>query len=619
MQKNLIIGLTLLLSFPPAWADESRGLASQLLEFSKTHNSHFNPGAESELQEWEHELHTRTGDIKNFRSLIRVWEQFIYSEKNLKLGGESFFIDEVIRREKASRLGITGLWTALAGELHIPFFMILAPRHPFLVYDSAGVRKYLDTGTPRRSYELDYFKRSAGMQSAKKMKKNFSAAYFRILSSTEVIALYRHALALEYARAGKTGEAVKLIEQAKKDFPEVAEFSSDLGQIFLESGNVDAAGWEFEEAVKNYPKDLTALGGLAHLAWKAGNLTRAKDLLGRIVEVDSENLDALHDLALLELIRSGLREADTYADSILHFKPEDPEALAYHATIQYVVGQRSAAKENFETSLKKGSDDPRTLMAFGLRHFLFGVYVDDGFLWQAMEYFRRAEAKDPSNWVTQYFIGLVYFHGLEFARAKETFEQVLELAPESSDAMLHQANTLIELGEFYAAKNYIEQAETLEPDAPFLHYTKAVYFFRTGKIKPSIRQMKKAVKQAPYIEKNYWQLFLAEIYLENHNPDKALSVINGILEEDSRYFKAYALRGAVYLEKKDYANAKTDLMLALNYLSKNEKVLLSLAKLSFQQKDYFAAWKYVRGAQAKGLQDPEFMAKLRAVSKEPPS
>lgn len=611
IRKCFVFIVLCLIFSTPCFPGDAEKLSNELVEFSKANNPEFDSVVSNDIQEWENRLRTELASKKDFREIIRSWEQFLYSEKNLKITGDAFFIDQVIRQESGTRLGVAGLWASLAENLNAPFFIILAPRHPFIVYDAGKVRKYLDIGTPHRTYGLDYFKRSAGFD-----KKKTSAAYFRPLKTQEIIALYRHALALEYVRAGKSEEAQKLILQAKSEFPGVAEFSSDLGQISFQTGKLDEAEKEFQEAVKIYPKDLTALQGLAQIAWRSGDLTRAKDYLGRIVEIDSENLDALHDLALIELIRSGLREADSYADSILHFKPDDPEALAYHATVQYLVGMRTTADENFETSLKTGLDDPRTVMALGMRYFLLGTHVDSGYLWRAMEYFRKAEEKDPSNWVIQYFIGQVYLAGREFSRAKESFENVLELAPKSSDALLHLAQVLIELGEFDSAKDLIAKAGDIDPEMPFLHFMRAVYDFRTGNSKAAVSEMKTAIKQAPYIEKNYWQLYLAQIYVENHELDEALPVVDGILEADSRYFKAYALRGRIYLEKKEFDKAEKDLMLASKYISKDGEVLLSLAKLNFQKKDYIAAWKYVRGAQAQGIQDPEFMSELRSESKE---
>lgn len=601
-------------------AKPDQKLSALLVQFSKTHNPHFDPLVTQDIRQLENRLRTLLADQDHFRNIIRTWEQFFYSEKKLKysdnfeLNPNTLFVDEILKREETSRLGLAGIWVGMAEDMRVPFSMVLAPRHPFLLYDRGqGVRKYLEIGSPHRLYNLDYFRQMVGVR-----EKNISSsAYFRPLHPQEIVALYRHALARIYARQGDLKRAGAMITQSKKDFPQVAEFSSDLGRILLDSGNPQAAKLEFEEALRYYAKDSVALQGLAEIAWNEGDLTQANENLLRVFELDPENLGVLRDLSMIQLIRMGLGEAENYLDAILRLKPEDPEALAFRATIQSLRGYDAKAKENFEISLKKGLDDARTLLAHGMRYFILGVHVDSGFLWRGMEYFRKAEEKDSRNWMIQYFIASTYFRGNDHERAREAFERTLELAPKSSEALLGLAQAVLELGDYEMAKDYIERASAIDPDLATLYFTRAKFDFRIGQLERAIREIKIAIAKAPSFQRDYWTLFLAELEIENQNPDQAMTLLDRILKEHPRYFDAYRLRGRIYLERGQLAEAERDLDLAFKYLSKNGDVLKLLAKLAYQQKDYNAAWRYIRGAARQGVHDPEFMAQLRKKSKEP--
>lgn len=582
-------------------------LPQSLFEFSERYNPDYAPSGKDEFYDWAESLRARLPERPDASRLIRLWEQFLYSEKNVEYRANSnaLFLDEVIQTQTGNRLAVSGLWVALAQDLQVPFQMVLAPRHPFIVYNAKGVKKYIEVGVPRRTYPLNYFK-----------KEKLSSAYFRPLNSKEIMALYHHALAEKLSEDGDLDSAEKLIRQAVKDFPGVAEFSSDLGQIYLKKGSVKKAERGFRRAIKIYPKDLPALKGLAGIRWQKGDLTQAQEYLERILEINSEDLKALRSVSLIQMLRLGLFEAEGYVSSILALKPEDPEALAYHATIQFFHGHEAKAQENFDKALKKGLDDPRTLTALGLRYLLWAIGVDTGFLRQAMEYFRKAEALAPDDWLIQYLIGLVYVHSQEYERAKEVFTQILERAPASSDALLGLANSCIETGEFDQAQSAIERAANIDPELPSYYFTQALFHFRRGDLKTAAEKMKLAVKKAPFIRKNYWRLFLAEIYVEDKLLDEAMTVLEGILADQPRYIKAYELQGRILLEKGELDAAEKKLTIALNYMPQNGETLKLLAKVAFEKKDYSAAWRYIRGAQREGVQDPEFMAKLREKAKE---
>jgi len=608
----------------------SKPLYELLLEFSELHYLYYDPSAKEEFEAWVEDLKVQLSVQGGFRKFIRAWEKFIYSDKNIQYRADhninlsyretsdeefsEIFLDGVMLNREGNRLGIAGLWASLAEVLKQPFFLVLAPRYPLILYESGGVRKLIDIGIRNRTYPIKYFARKAALSKAQVLD---SPSYFRPLNTKEIEALYKHQLGFGFMNEGRFRDAELLLREAIDQFPSVSEFHSDLGLVLMKKGETSVAKAQFLKAIQFYPKEEEALKNLSEISWHEGDLLESEKYLETLLEVNPEDIQGIRKLIIIKLFRMGLIESEGYIQDILERYPEDPEALAYLATLQFLRGMKAKADENFELSLKRGGGDSRTLLAHGLRYLFLGIYADSAYVWRAMEYFRKAENENPRDWIIQYFIALVYFHADEFERARTLLKEILKDVPKSSDVMLTLAHTLIELGEYQNADSYIREVEQSVPDYEKLHFTKALLLFRKNQIDESIEEMKLALKQAPYLEKDKWKLRLAELYIEDKQYDLASKIIENILKRNPATYQGYHLQGRILYEQGKLREAKQKLMMAFQHISKNGEVLKLLAKVAYDEKDYVAAWRNIRSAGRKGVFDPEFMAQLREKSKEP--
>ena len=77
----------------------------------------------------------------------------------------------------------------------------------------------------------------------------------------------------------------------------------------------------------------------------------------------------------------------------------------------------------------------------------------------------------------------------------------------------------------------------------------------TGKFDLAIEYIRKVMKLNPNVTH---QTHLAVLYNKNNNPERAIEIMNGLIDGDQDMADFYISRGNLMLNKKDYPAAKTD-------------------------------------------------------------
>lgn len=621
MKITLLFFFCFLITPQAVLGEEAFPLSERLFEFAEKHNPGYKPGARAVFESWVRELNAMLPGKNDFASQAAVWSDFLYSKKKLECvtgnPGDSFFIDDLLTSGQGSPLGIAALWAALAERLKVPFYLCLSPKRPFVSYGTGAGNTNISVDNPRQFNGLQYFALASGILPADQNKLPKNSAYFHPLAAKQIIALHKQAAAMRMAQAGKRDAAKKLLFESRKEFPGVAQMSDDLARLFLEAGARASARREFERSVRIFAKDLFALQSLSRILWEEGDLTRAKEYSERALEINPDDTEVIRRVIKIKILREGLRTAEADILQYARLRPEDPEAMLFRGMLLYFGGSELASLDIFNKVMEKNGNDAEILVIYGLRYFLQGTWGLEGFFWKSMEYFRRAEEKNPEHWMAQYLIGLVYLYTHQYPRAKETFEALLEKTPRSPDVLLRLARALAELGKFQEAVARIREAEALEPQTPSLRFAKALLYFRQARLKEAIREMELAVAQAPYLERNLWRLVLADICIESNEIDKAAEVVDQVLAEHPQNPRANLLLGRIHIERKEWDMAEKRLDVAIHGAGENGEALRLFAKAEFGRGDVEKAWHYIRAAQRVGTHDPELMAELRKTSKEP--
>jgi len=616
---------------PLAVAAES-SLAEALFEFSKQYNPNYDEAGKLEFERLREELELTLPRARNFSRQLASWSQFLFTTKkmnvlaDLTVSSETafkpevlppIFIDEVVLSRGGTRLAMSGLWAALAESLDIPFRPVMSPGRPFLQFGNRQGDKNVDLEKPNVGYGLQFFVRAVGLFPKELPAMRGRSAYFKPLAPAEFVALFMHQYAVRLFRQGETEQALDMLNEAIQRLPGIADMHADLGLMLKASGRKSEAVRAFKTALDIFPKDPQVLRLMRTLSCEQGHIKQCKDYAERILEMYPDDIGTLKDVILVTVLRDGLNRARHDIEELFERLPNDPEAKLLNALLQYFHGDQREAKKTFKEIVAENGSNARVLVIYGLRYFIEGVWALEGFLWKAMEQYRRAEALDPDNWLTHYMIGLVYLHANHYADAERIFKSLLNASPQSTEAALQLARALIEQADYEPADVLLKQFKDADLDLPVLYFTQALLYFRQGNLDEAVEFMEKAVSETEYFERDYWKIVLSEIYIEAGRVQDASDTLRNVIEEHPRSPRGNLLLGRIHMSKAEWDLAGRRLRLASQGTIKNGEALKHLARLEFELENDDDAWRYIRAAQREGQQDPELMGQLRGRSKEP--
>lgn len=226
-----------------------------------------------------------------------------------------------------------------------------------------------------------------------------------------------------------------------------------LGDIFERQGHL-------EQAVEHYllgieGTDASYLGvklNLAQLHVQRGDYAAARQLLTPFLDQDYVTPLTLRTLAAAEVGTGNVQQALEY----LTRAAADPEGvtaglLVELGDVQLILGDTDAAAASYRQSMKLAEDPVIALLRLGELEVSAGEYA------RAEQTFKTAVAANPK--AAQAYHGLGSLYGLTRRpdHAITTFQQGLDIAPQSSPLLRGAAVALIRLERFDEAERYARQ------------------------------------------------------------------------------------------------------------------------------------------------------------------
>ncbi len=162
----------------------------------------------------------------------------------------------------------------------------------------------------------------------------------RQLYSDDAVTWYNAGTAL--LDAGRTREAVRLLERARDADPGFPETYNNLGRAEMELGDLDAARADLERAAALSPRHALVQLNLAAVVSKQGDAARTRALLARAIELDPLLARAYGPLAELEL-RAG--DVDAAVAHLRRAAELEPGSAAAHADLGLALIVRGSPRE----------------------------------------------------------------------------------------------------------------------------------------------------------------------------------------------------------------------------------------------------------------------------------
>ena len=357
------------------------------------------------------------------------------------------------------------------------------------------------------------------------------------------------------AQAPKTVDAWKLkgdlLRYAKNQLPEaIAAYQKAVeirpgflqGQValitsYLQKGDLPAAEKQTTELTKLAPNHPQTKFLEAQLALQKKDFKLARDLVLQVLKMAPGNPQSLQLAGALELQFNSLLQAEAYLSKALAAAPELDLARRLLVATYLRSGQGAKALATLQPGLSRDNVDPELLPLAG------EVYLQNGDVKKAEEYFAKATKVDPKNAKSRTSLALTHFIG---GQVESAMGELHDIA--ASDAGMTADMALISVHlrrqEIDQALQAIDALEKKQPDKPLAANLRG----RTLLAKKDTAGARKSFERA--------------------------------LEIDPTFFPAVASLAALDLADKKPQDAKKRFEAVLAKNPKNGQALLALAELA---------------------------------------
>jgi TolB-like protein/Flp pilus assembly protein TadD len=189
------------------------------------------------------------------------------------------------------------------------------------------------------------------------------------------------------------------------------------------------------------------------------------------------------------------KDAQDASRKALELDPDLAEAHASRGLALALDKRYAEAERAFETAILL---DPMLFEAF---YFYARTCFAQGRFEKAIEMYHRAGEVNPEDYQAASLEAFTYrtMHRMDearriFQRSLDTIQKHLELNPNDSRAIYLGATALVDLGQKERALRWVQRAEAIDPDDPYLTYSVACFHSRIGGTDEAIRYLKKALE-----------------------------------------------------------------------------------------------------------------------------
>ena len=160
-----------------------------------------------------------------------------------------------------------------------------------------------------------------------------------------------------YRDAGRTEQAIELLERADRSLPDTTEIKYDLGMMYERQGRFDDFERLMSEIIELDPDNANALNSLGYtFADQNTRLDEARDLLGRALQLEPENPYILDSVGWYYYRDGDLQAARQYLEHSYRLLPA-PDVAAHLIEVLWKQGEQERARRLAREALKQAPDN----------------------------------------------------------------------------------------------------------------------------------------------------------------------------------------------------------------------------------------------------------------------
>ncbi len=324
---------------------------------------------------------------------------------------------------------------------------------------------------------------------------------------------------------GQNDDAIAAFRKAIEVKPEFLSAHASVAQILLMQGKLPLASTQVD-AIKKFAGNHPQTKFLsAQLAYMEKNFKLARDLVLQVLKVAPDNSRALNLAGAIELQLNSLVQAEAYLSKAVQKEPELALARRMLITTYLRMGQSAKALAILQPSLAKESFDPELPSLAG------EVYLQNGDLKRAEEYFSKAAKADPKDPRRRTSLALVHLVGGNTDFAFGELQDIAASDP-SPTADLAMISAHLRRNEYDKALKAIDGLERKQPGKPFAANLRG----RTYQARNDLVAARKSFEAALVIEPTFFPAVasLASIDLLDKKPADAKKRFEAVLTVDPK-------------------------------------------------------------------------------------
>lgn len=254
-----------------------------------------------------------------------------------------------------------------------------------------------------------------------------------------------------------TDESIALAEpplaRALELDPTSCEAQTSLGFLRQQQGNLDAAETAFRTAIQRCPGYARAYRLYARTQWIRGDGDAALDLAQKALDVDPYSATVNFDVARYHDTAGRFDEAMSKYRRVVDIEPNHAFAYVYIAAIHYLVyGQVDESLIWYHAAAR---NDALSASAQSVPAI---AYLEIGDTASARIWIKRGMQLAPRTFYALFTSLLLAVHERDDEAIRDTAQTLLEVYPQSSDALVHLRNLDLTAGRFDTALSRYSRA-----------------------------------------------------------------------------------------------------------------------------------------------------------------
>lgn len=345
------------------------------------------------------------------------------------------------------------------------------------------------------------------------------------------------------AQQNRLPEAETLFARALRIDQQFVDARMNLARLYLLKGAPDKAAPELRAVLRLDPKNREAGYRLARLMLSQNKVDECIDFVEKAKQAHLSSAALFIVLGDAYLTKG---DADKAAESYLlalNEQSEDADALLGLARVsQSKADKRTALLYLFRVKELVG-DSPELLYRFALVALKSELYEE------AKTALERAVKLRPSEAVYLMALGAIWIKRPDLLSAEQAFRRALELQPESTQAQMYLAYVLFRQKKYPEARVFMERTSKADASRPEPFY------------------------------------YLGLIAQEQGEEDRALQILETLVQRFPGFTLAHLALGSTYLKLKNYQSAQRELELAVKLNPDDPTAHYQLALLYARLKD----------------------------------